>query len=72
MTTKLSSNLPAPKHHQDALQARVAEVGEVEAARSVGLSRMGLYRALAGLPVTAGTRALLREAFTAHASSVAS
>jgi hypothetical protein len=47
------------------LQAQVTEVvrtlGDAEASRRLGISRVALLRLLAGMPVRAGTLALARE-----------
>ncbi len=54
---------PASPEHRLALMELFDQFGEVEALRRVGLSRLAGYRTLGGLPVLAGTRALLSAAF---------
>lgn len=71
MTNLKSSNLPVPKHHKEALAALVTKLGESKVARAVGLSRIGIYPCPCRA-VTAGTRALLREAFDQGTARVSS
>ena len=53
---------PATKPEIDGLRALVASRGLAGASISTGLTREALTRALAGLRVSAGTRAAIREA----------
>lgn len=62
---------PVSEETRAALREWLDEVGETVVVARVGLSRMGIYRALAGLTVHAGSRALLDRALAARASEVA-
>lgn len=62
MHTDSNATRPATEAERRVLRALIDAEGERSALRTIGLSRMGAYRVLAGLAVTAGTRALLREA----------
>jgi hypothetical protein len=62
MHTDSKTTRPATEAERATLRSLIDAEGERAALRAVGLSRMGAYRVLAGLAVTSGTRALLREA----------
>jgi hypothetical protein len=62
MHTDSRTTRPATEAERATLRSLIDAEGEGAALRAVGLSRMGAYRVLAGLAVTSGTRALLREA----------
>ncbi len=62
MQTGSTTKSPASESEQQWIRAWLEAEGERAVVATVGLSRMGIYRILSGLPVTAGTRALLREA----------
>jgi len=62
MTIDHKNKRPITDSERAAFRRLIEIQGEGAILRAIGLSRMGAYRALAGLPVTAGTRALLREA----------
>jgi hypothetical protein len=49
-----------------ALVAWMRVSGDVEVLEATNLSRQGLFRAAAGLPVQAGTRSLVRAALRAR------
>lgn len=49
----------------DAFRHLFAELGELQALDACRLSKVGAYRALAGLPVRAGTAVLIRDAIRA-------
>ena len=61
---------PATEAERATLRSLIDAEGERAALRAVGLSRMGAYRVLAGLAVTSGTRALLREALDRRRETV--
>jgi hypothetical protein len=70
MHTDSRTTRPATEAERATLRSLIDAEGERAALRAVGLSRMGAYRVLAGLAVTSGTRALLREALH-HAGETA-
>lgn len=52
----------APLELRNQVTALVREAGEAATVRHLGISRLALARVVAGLPVRAGTIALVREA----------
>lgn len=62
MARDYGSNLPLSESEREAFRELINTLGERAALQRAQLSRMGGYRALAGLPVEPGTRALVRQA----------
>lgn len=57
-----TTKAPASMGEREQLRSWMEAEGERAVVAAMSLSRMGIYRILSGLPVTAGTRALLRVA----------
>ncbi|MBK8998072.1 MAG: hypothetical protein IPM35_20300 [Myxococcales bacterium] len=67
--TSDTPGMPIPAHHREWICRLLdAEHEHVVAAR-VGLSRLALVRAMAGLPVMRGTHAIIRIAYDQHKSA---
>ena len=57
----MSQAAPLPDVFRRQVRALVASGGERSAVVRLGISRQTLARAIAGLPLTAGTHALIRQ-----------
>ncbi len=57
----MSKGAPLPANDRKQLAAIVERDGEAVVLKRLGCNRQTLYRAMAGLPVYAGTAALIRE-----------
>lgn len=50
---------PCPSDHRRRLSKRLEEIGMVALAREIGMSRLTLARAIAGIPILNGSDALV-------------
>lgn len=68
-TNSNSAGHPLPAHLIEWLRHEVEAAPDHVVAVRVGLSRLALVRGLAGLPVSAGTTAIIRIAYDQHKSA---